>query len=180
MFSFYPSARHSTKSFSLVQNAVSGHQCHEGFRRRRGISACSLGRGGCVTFNSHFGVESHGESTGSSEAAGMGAAIRAISSKRSDGGAVLRTGTCVGARLLLLGEACRIGLGQEVIVDVRQRVAAESPVREAHARGGRDRKRRPGPFLLPCIGSGGVGAGRLPGRDSLSRRVPPARAGGTL
>ena len=109
----------------------------------------------------------------------MGGAVRAVSGERPDGGAILRTGTCVGAQLLLLGKACRIRLGQDVFVDATQRVAAGSPVREARAHGGRDLQRRPGPFLLRC-GGGGVGAGRLPGRDSLSGRVPPAREGGTL
>ena len=59
-----------------------------------------------------------------------------------------------------------------------KRVAAESPVREARGHSRQDANAALVRFSWNA-GGGGVGAGRLPGRDSLSRRVPPARAGGT-
>ena len=79
---------------------------------------------------------------------------------------------CFVAHVLLLGEADRIDLGQDVSGEVGQGIAAGSPVREAETHGGRDFEHRPGAFPLEC-GGGGVGAGRLPGRDSLSGRVLP-------
>ena len=48
----------------------------------------------------------------------MGGAVWAVSGKQPDGGTILRTRTCLDAQFLLLGEACPIGLGQDIIVNV--------------------------------------------------------------
>ena len=65
-------------------------------------------------------------------------------------------------------------------VYVRQRVAAGSPVREAHAHGRPGFRTLPWSIFIAVRRGRCVGAGRLPGCDSLSRRVPPAREGGTF
>ena len=107
-------------------------------------------------FNSHFGVESHGESARYREAAGVEGAVRAVSGEWPDDREILRTRTCVGAYVLLLGKTCRIELGQAVHLSGRQSAAAESPVREARGHSRRDHQHRPGAFLLEFWG-GGVG-----------------------